>query len=295
MYRHKLNAIPVLLLAASLASGCSERGPEEEACELRFSSTEAAFLPATRGLVEGVALSDTESGARPLRITAYLHPQSGEEMTYLLNAEFTRDGDTWKHSPAVYWPVGGTMDMIAYSAGTPFSEYDIDWATPNCARKIRIAVGDDRTRDDILYGACWNEAGSSATALSMHHSQALLEFRMGLDGGSSADCSVTKITLKNIHLAGDLIIDNNAGDPEHRWEFRRYTAADCVLADTDSVFGVPLTSAPISTWILIPEQAMTSIVFDYVIDGTAKTTTYDLPGANWIAGRRYTYEVTLSD
>lgn len=296
MTRNLTYAVPALF--ALLAVSC-----QEPAAPISAQAQEVVLVQdidtswGTKGVVTGTSLYDDKSGDRSLFLTARLHPQHGNDIDYLVNEEFNKESGAWKHSPAVYWPVGSTMDMLAYSAQTAFADTDIDWGVPNCAERVRIVVGSDRTDDDILYGACWNEVSpdSEGTALSMRHSQALLEFSFSLKDGSSADCRVQSVTIKNIHLAGDLIIENNAGFPDHRWEFRRYSAGDCSLQDGGAVYDRMLAASPVSMRILVPEQEMSSLKVVYSVNGEKKESTKDLPHANWLAGRRYTYSFTISD
>ena len=288
-----------IFLAASVLNGCTVKDmvPAVTGTEMSLVRRSESFIPSTRGIVTGTTLTDDDSGDRTLYVTAYIHPQSGSEMNYLVNEPFEKDGTKWKHTPSIYWPVEATMDMLAYSAQQPFGDQHIDWKVPNGAEGMRIAVGDGRTRDDILYGAVWNgtDPGTSGTTITMHHSQAYIEFALALKEGSSATCSVESIILKDTYLCGDLIIDNNAGLPQHRWDFRRYRASDNMVDDPDSVYGTTLTTVETSVSMLIPEQEMKTVTINYAVNGVHKTHDYELPHANWLAGHNYIYKITLTD
>ena len=296
----KRRYIYLVLLALLPLFSCrkGEGMSEEPRVEFCFVQTVEGELPLTRGVVNGTSLVDSESGDRDLYVTSFLHPQFGNEINYFVNERFVKTAGGWKREPSVYWPVGAVMDMMAYSSETPFNEFDISWGEPNNAEIMRLRVGNDRTQDDVLYGACWSQTNPGAgnvTAISMHHSQALLEFTFARKAGSMAVCKVESVTITDCYLAGDLIVSNNAGAPTHRWDFRRYIASNAGVDDVNNVIGTVLTSTPVSLSMLVPEQEMKSVIVTYTVNGEQKTTVKELPHGNWVAGRHYTYVFTVTD
>ena len=281
-------------ITATLLVSCQELPEriEEQDCELRFTENVEPF---TKGVVEGTSLTDNVTGDRPMYITAYLHPQYGKEQNYLINEPFTKSSGEWKHTPAVYWPLEARMDMLAYSSATPFPAEDIIFGQPNNAERMIIAVGNDRIHDDILYGARWNSTkpNEGATPMSMKHTQAQIAFQISKDSGTSETCIIEKIVLKDIYLEGDLVIENNYGAPDHRWNFRRFIAKDVTMDDTANIYGTSLSTSPTTISMLIPEQEMKSLEFHFSVGGESKVVVKDLPHQNWLGGSKYVYEIKI--
>lgn len=283
-----------VLLSLGILASCTRTEIPDTVHEMRFGGNDVPFELATKGVVTSTTL-DEGGMPRPLYVTAYLHPQSGENQNYLDNELFESDGGGWVHDPAVYWPLGSTMDLLAYSCATPFDDFDITRGVPNSAERMRIAVGNDRTQDDILYGSAWGTAGSASTILNMKHAQALIEVSLALNSGTSSTCSVESVYLKDIFLAGDLTLENNYGTPDHSWDFRRYKAFNRLVDDLNGVYGTSLTSTASALTMLIPEQRMTALIINYTINGESKSVTKDLPHENWLGGKKYIYEISFGE
>lgn len=295
-------AFGAALLAVLLFPSCTAEGPESvsggEGREFLLSASVPSFtagdgVPATKGFVEGTSLYDSEGGNRSLYLTAYLHAQNGNDGEYLSGEAFnTSDGSTWRHDPPVYWPLGGRMDLLAYSSAAPFDEFDVAWGGENCAERMRLSVGHDRTQDDILYGSAWGEGNSfSATSLQMHHTQAWIQVVLKKDSALSDEVVVHSVELLDTYIGGDLLIENNYGHPEISWNFRRFEARDRAVDDLDGVCGTPLPSSERVLNMLVPQQEMKSIRIKYSQGGEEKSAVKELPHATWLAGKKYVYEI----
>ena len=291
-----------LLAVASMLTACymdePMRVPVDGSREVAFD----AAVPQTKGLVTGTVLEDETAGTRTLTISAYLHPQSGREGNYFKNETFSLSNGRWRHDPAIYWPMGGQLDFLAYSSTTPFSQADADWGTarwgePNAAERVRLGVGPDRTQDDILYGSLYHSATSQSDALGleMNHAQAWIDVRLGKTENVSGDVIVTRVALSNVYLAGDLTIENNFGDPVATWNTRRYYRQDIQVDDLNNVMGQPLPTGEVSLSMLLPEQEMTTMTIDYIIRGEEKTWTKELDHATWLMGKHYIYTVSFDE
>ena len=294
-------AFGAALLAVLLFPSCTAEGPEPvsggEGKEFLLSASVPSFtagdgVPATKGFVEGTSLYDSEGGNRSLYLTAYLHAQNGNDGEYLTGEAFsTSDGSTWRHDPPVYWPLGGRMDLMAYSSAAPFDEFDVAWGGENCAERMRLSVGHDRTQDDILYGSAWGEGDSfNVTSLQMHHTQAWIQVVLKKDSALSDEVVVHSVELLDTYIGGDLLIENNYGHPEISWNFRRFEARDRAVDDLAGVCGTPLSSSESVLNMLVPQQEMKSIRIKYSQGGEEKSAVKELPHATWLAGKRYVYE-----
>lgn len=297
-------AFGAALLAVLLFPSCTAEGPESvsggEGREFLLSPSVPSFTagddaPATKGFVEGTSLYDSEGGNRSLYLTAYLHAQNGNDGEYLSGEAFnTSDGSTWRHDPPVYWPLGGRMDLLAYSSAAPFDEFDVAWGGENCAERMRLSVGHDRTQDDILYGSAWGEGNSfSATSLQMHHTQAWIQVVLKKDSALSDEVVVHSVELLDTYIGGDLVIENNYGHPEISWNFRRFEARDRAVDDLAGVCGTSLPSSERVLNMLVPQQEMKSIRIKYSQGGEEKSAVKELPHATWLAGKRYVYDFTI--
>lgn len=284
----------IICSALLLVAACSETlSPQEDGLvEMSF-----AISPETKGILTGDSMYDEAKGAwRDLMVTAYLKPASGQsfsEREYFTAETFSRTGDgRWSHDPALYWPVGGVLDIMAISSTLPLEPADISWFKGNIAAGVRIAVDRHHTQDDIMYGALWGVGYVDAsTHLDMSHAQAYVEIRCHAASGTTA--TLDSVVLNRVYLEGDLEIRNNVGVPQMEWNFRRFRAYDVLVDDLAGVYGTTLTSTPVSVSMLVPEQDKTSIRVIYHIDGVRKEQTVTLAHERWLAGGRYIYDITI--
>lgn len=284
----------ILFLAlAALAAACSETVPEQRPVEMAFSLGE----PDTKAYVTGSALRNADGSWRDVLVTARLHAQSGADVNYLEGATFSRSGSTWRRTPPVYWPMGGALDILALSSTTPLDTFDITWGVPSSAERVRIAVPEDRTQDDLLFGAVWgaSSTGATATNIGMQHAQAWLQVNWSLYPGVTTILKVTEVIIHDIYYGGDLTITNNHGAAEAQWDFRRFEARDRSLEDPQGGnLGATLAASTTYTLsVLLPEQEQTSITVKYTVNGVHAEKTIDLPHENWIMGRKYVYDFVL--
>jgi len=233
------------------------------------------------------------SGARPLVVSAYLKAQSGNDCNYFIGETFTKSGQVWHRSAEpVYWPLGGSLDMMAYSSSSPFSDASVMWAPHNAALRVRIAVDEGRTQDDVMFGVAYDarmDDVSGTGHLGMNHSQAWIGVVLQKSAGYGHEVRVTKVELLDTYIGGDLTIENDHGYPKATWDMRRFTARAVIVDDTDGVYGTPLTSTEVSVGFLIPQQEMKPIRVTYTVDGVEKTAVHELQHAYWQMGQRYVY------
>ena len=295
--------IPVLFAAAALA-GCMD-DVQPVAKDLSSELTFAASSAQTKGIVTGEDLVDATDGSRTLYISAFLHPQSGREDNYFTNEAFTLTDGYWRHDPKIYWPMGGQLDFLAYSAAEPFGTFDGQWGTarwgePDASARLRLAVGPDRTQDDILFGALYHKtvpAGGGALNMVMNHAQAWIEVTFSKSANVPADTEiiVDDVVLSSVYLRGDFDVENNYGAPERAatWNFRRAWKEDVTVDDINHILGTPLPDEAASVSMLLPEQEMTTLTVAYTMDGAQKTWSQELPHAFWNMGKHYVYAITF--
>lgn len=295
--------IPVLFAAAAIA-GCMD-DVQPVAKDLSSELTFAASSAQTKGIVTGEDLVDATDGSRTLYISAFLHPQSGREDNYFTNEAFTLTDGYWRHDPKIYWPMGGQLDFLAYSAAQPFGDFDAQWGTarwgePDASARLRLAVGPDRTQDDILFGALYHKtvpAGGGALNMVMNHAQAWIEvtFSKGANVPAGTEVVVDDVVLSSVYLRGDFDVENNYGAPERAatWNFRRAWKEDVTVDDINHILGTQLPDEAASVSMLLPEQEMTTLSVAYTMDGVQKTWSQELPHAYWNMGKHYVYAITF--
>lgn len=270
--------------------------PADNGAELSFRAT----APATKGFVTGTELEDDATGARTLTISAFLHPQTGREENYFTGETFSLSDGRWRHNPALYWPIGAQMDFLAYSSTRPFATFDGEWGTarwgmPDASERFRLAVGQDRTQDDILFGGLYHQTTPQDGTLNlvMNHSQAWIEVQLTKNETVTGDVIVRSVKLSDVYLYGDLDVMNNYGNPTASWNFRRSHTQDVQVDDPMSLMGRALGDGTSSLSMLIPEQDMTTLTIEYTMGGEDKTWSKELDASTWLMGRHYIYAVAF--
>lgn len=276
----------------------------------------------TKGYITGstfydTAIAELHAGAegapsdvkveRAMKISAFLHPQTGAEGNYFVDYTYAKGDDgKWHHDPKIYWPLAGTLDFLAYSSLTPFNSKDVVWNEKNASESVVLSVLEDRTQDDIAYCSVSGRAsstGADAVPMQFKHAQAWLEFQIKVASADMEDkIAIEEIVIENIYDNGELTIENNDGDAAASWSFRRCQSKDVVFDDNYSIYGhqnedfslVNAIDSEINYMdMLLPEQAKTSFVIRYVLAGQPNKLEYryTLSNDNWLQGNRYIYEI----
>lgn len=318
----------IILSAAAIAAlaACNKEGARTLPTDNLNRNAEISINTAvdkSRGYVTGSEFFDTaisqlheeepELTERSMKLSAFLTPQTGEAGNYFTDYlyEVGADGD-WHHTPAVYWPVAGTLDFLAYSSQKPFDAKDVAWNEKNASESVVLNVLEDRTQDDIVFAFATGKKsadGADAVAMEFQHTQAWLEFRIKVaDASMKERIAIKEIIIENAYSRGELTI-NRTSDPVASWSFRREQSENIIFEDNYGLYGDAGTapeyavSNPLDENVsymdmLLPEQAKTSFIIRYVLAGQDKTLQYryDLSAGkkNWIMGEKYIYEVTFN-
>lgn len=277
----------------------------------------------TKGYITGSDFFDTaieqlhedspSTTKRDMRLSAYLTPQAGTPGNYFTGYEYSAGSDEkWHHTPAVYWPVAGVLDFLAYSAKTPFDEKDVMWNEKNSSESVVLNVLEDRCQDDIVYAFAANMKsadGANAVAMKFQHTQAWIEFSLKVATEDMADkIAVGSIIIENAYNRGELTI-NRTAEPVASWSFRKEQSENIVFEDNYDLYGAAgtapdyvvtggLGTEPAFMDMLLPEQPKTSFIIKYFLSGQDKELQYryDLSEnkKNWIMGEKYVYEITFN-
>lgn len=268
----------------------------------------------TKGYVEGADFLDTPydklhdasavKADRALNMSAYVTPQSGEAGNYFVAEPFTKNanGETdnlWHHAPKVYWPLGGTLDFLAYSCTKSFPGTAVKWDESNAASKLVLDVPEDFLQDDLLYGAVAGRQTNDGASVAMvfNHTQAWIQFQIKVKEASMENVvKVKDIMIENLYTRGELTITGGA-TPDAQWNFKKETAIDYPMDDTNAILSPAFIGSTVGYMdMLVPEQAQTKFVMHYTLAGSDNVLeySYDLAAAQWQKGKKYIYEIVFA-
>lgn len=315
-------------LAATLSLvSCNKNAGTASLDQPEILSNELSFNTAahvTKGYIAGATFFDTAiaelhaggdgvpsdvTTPRTMKISSYLTPQSGDKGNYFVDYTFAKGEDgKWHHTPKIYWPIAGKLDFLAFSAAVDFDAKDVVWDEKNASESVVLQVLEDRTQDDIVYcskAGCESASGADPVAMQFKHSQAWLEFQIKVESEEMQNLiAIESIEIENIYNTGELTISNNSGDAKAEWNFRKEQRKNVVFDDNYNLYGSqnadstltnPLKAEISYMDMLLPEQAKTSFIIKYRLAGQPNELQYKytLSADNWIAGKKYIYEVTF--
>ena len=312
-------AVIVLLGAAS----CTQVLPE---MAIDKSTQAVAISPVASvtkaGPIDGTVFPNSYN----MVVSAYYNAAEGASGNYFSGITFSRNASTGRWDESKYWPMSGTLNILAYSANDGTN--NVVTAAPVYSAKntdgVTLTVTDNRTAQvDILHSQVEEQTYSaSGVPMQFKHAQAAIAFvaksNVAYHAASNVGITITKITLNDAKYSGTLAISKT--------EAAGSTPADgyCVWsslgseADKDlpglSSYDVPASYIDITyagnhfgignTGIMVPEQTQTSFTIYYTLhngkasDGTtnldnALQYTHTLSG-DWIEGKKYVYELNFT-
>lgn len=304
---HRYLVLPAVLL---LAGGCHRTDLEEgTAEEIRFQvSEEWQSGNDTRAFVVSSAGDLIPKG---ILINAYV---SGTTTPYISDAQVAYDGgsDEWRFYQLgvgyvrYYWPNEGSLDFAAYTPYNLTSTYvSIDTYTAaggpafTCSALPVTSAGQSSVREFLYaYETGKNKAADASTGVTLEFHHPFAKLTLQLNASHWAVHSLNTITFKNIKNNGSF---THGSSPQ--WStsgvnqdlvitLNQAVAKNTVLsADQLSIMGIP--------FVVIPQSYTAANQIEVTItwaDGWApKTYTFANPISEWIAGKHYTYTLTLND
>ncbi len=263
--------------------------------------------------LEGTSLGD--GYAMYVSATQYKADGVVETAAYFTDAEFLPaatpvDASTLYHAnPQLYWPIGNAiMDFVAYAMpsaahGAPAATYP---AAPNPVASI-VSFDNWNTYDtqvDLLYdvkndATTVTNAGAQTVNFSFKHAQALLVFQAKVN--TADKITINKITIPDLKVEGDFIIDNTKNTLNAHWDNLAVVATKDVVAPgatpgADNL-GEALASASyvqVGSSLLIPQQPRINFTINYTISGNTMEYTVNLPRGNWEMGKKYIYQLDIT-
>lgn len=319
MHRYCHSSLPsgvavfaVALALLSLPVGCTlseEVVTRHELCVSAVASMRTKSYVEAGTLVGTPSSSLHPSGApspRTIYMTSWLHPQSGAEGEYFRSMRFSMNanGETdglWHHPGVVYWPIDGTLDMLAFSCDSPFPESSVAWGLGNSTDELSLSVDASYTQDDILFsfvGGASNVSGAAPSVpMVFSHAQAWIQFVFHTSS-AELDNIITlfDVTIRDIFTEGILRITHPFGVAEGQWSYRYAVSRDTVVDDNNDIYGTRMTTTPVYLDMLLPEQAKKDFVLCYTIEGSDPIMYYVYPisGSTWQMGKKYVYDITFS-
>ena len=304
----------LILAAAALFAfvGCAQiENPGNDAGKVEMSFVPLSGDVATRGYTTGTDFEETAKAdlhadgtdkARDMQISAYLYPQNGEQGNYFVGKTYkqsTVGSATWcnfendLHTP-IYWPVGGTMDFLAYSLSEEVN-VDVVWNDENAASQVVLDVPGENSQNDILFASAYGKkAPSAATDVPMvfNHAQAWIEF--ALTGTPVNVVNLKRIELENVYNAGVLTINNNKGNATATWDFSAETKKNIEVDNEYTVTKLNSTAQFLD--MLIPQQKKTAFVIYYTLGEDTQELSYRFTTdqKTWLMGEKYVYNINIT-
>lgn len=249
--------------------------------------------------------------AREMKLSAFLTPQSGLADNYFTDFTFAKGADdNWHHTPAVYWPIAGKLDFLAYSSMVPFEAKDVTWDENNATESLVLSVLENHTQDDIVFASAYGKEsadGADPVAMEFQHTQAWIEFQIKVASDEMLEkIAIKEIVIENAYNSGELTIAKASTAAKAEWSFRYEQSKDIVFEDNYNLYGSSsagvLTNALTDEInymdMLLPEQPKTSFIIKYALAGQDKELQYryDLSSAssNWVMGEKYIYAITFT-
>ena len=302
--------------------GCSkiENDPVSEKQEMNFTALNSVV---TRGYAEGASFLDTYTPAlhftdadkakgnqkwRTMQISAYLYPQNGEEGNYFVDKTYAHSGDatTWwnvnptsfVHDP-IYWPVGGTLDFLAYSLSVEensVKNVDVVWNDANAASEVTLDVPGENSQNDILFASAYgvkSTSGAQPVPMTFNHAQAWIEFVM--TGTPKDVIKLNRIELEDVYNAGVVTFKNNKGNATATWDF---SAESKKNIEVDNEYGVKALDPTTPGYLdmLIPQQKKTAFVIYYTLGTDTQELSYRFTTdqKTWLMGEKYVYNIHMT-
>lgn len=208
-----------------------------------------------------------------------------------------------------FWPLNGELQFLAIAADpttTPIADKMV-WASRRYTDGVQVRVPVNYGRSEVLY-ASTNPIDCHADIVPMtfYHAQALLEFNVTLGGGDGLT-ALQGIVVNDVAKEGTL---NVATYPflDVTWNIETAAIDTLYVPDSGSEadpIELSTTSARTCTVAIVPQEQTsfeirllkrtdTDTSRDDPSGVETQTYTYRCTGRKWVAGRKYTYTVSIA-
>lgn len=309
-----IRTITAALAAVVLCWSCQQEAtPQAQEYELTL---KAVSMTMTKGYVTSTGLSDTtptslhgtpSTSYRDIYLTAWHHSQKNGEKEYFRMQRYERNAGTatdnlWHRADPLYWPLDGTLDLMAYSCTNAFPESSVDYSPGVSTDRLLLSVDRTYTQDDILFSYVGNAGRStefySTVPMQFKHGQAWIEIVFHTPSSAYNNIiKVNRVELRDIYTSGQLIVEHPYGEAEGAWSFRFAERHDTDVDDVNGIYGQYVTTSRVYLDMLLPEQPKKDMVIYYTMEGgdPEMLYVYHMQGlSTWQMGKKYVYDITLS-
>lgn len=307
--------LPLLLIAVEglLACGCSKpQAPEADVRSIRFM---AASTSMTKSYYNGGTL-----GGDPIFVSG-THINGGVASDIMSGKKFTINSSVYNaESPAVYWPIGGKVDFLAWAgvsnpASLPSGFTSVAWDPTHSAYGATFRFSNSKSAATDLVWAVANDKtmDSSPVTLNFNHAMARLEVHLlatNLDGKLKLKSVVLQNSVDDkLCLAGTFTLDNTKNIPEATWSDLS-SISDCSfftgqnigvsasgLASLDGLLDGSARNALSSMDVtlasmFVPEQPTKNLFITYSLNGGLdEVVTVNLARGIWEKGHVYIFRL----
>lgn len=291
----KLWLMNICLLAAGAVS-CSKSAPDglDMTSELRISPSSVQ----TKSAVGGGALPDDYT----IYLSSFFNNGTAEESSanYFTEVPFRKDeSSSWSASPAIYWPLGGSLDFLALASKDIPVAGHAQWFEDNVTRIVQLSVDDGTCLESEILYACsaTRKANGASVPMNFIHSQTWLQFI--IEPYEAGTTKIDSIVISKPYLGGTLRVDNGVYF-KAEWDFRGHFRKDYTLPGSRNL---ELNGGQRTLNILLPEQNACDITI-YFTQRCSGDTTWDNPTRStsftkeanpdpWFAGQKTIYTMTV--
>ncbi len=292
------------LIAAAIASlaaaGCGKHTVQESAgIPISFS-----------GSVETKALLDNSGLQAETVLINDIHVAGdGTQSIYMKDVELQHAGGSWETDPVYYWTKGGSHHFTAHIAGQglDFISGGSDRNADRLSSTAEITLGTDN-QPDILYAFAERDMETAANptgTVALEFSHALAAVRININNISRKYFRLESCHFEGIGTTAGIEIYRSGG-PQFSGLSGQETSSYAESHDETISEGQTLTlygNAEADGSLLVWPQNLGSAILVLEFFGspdsqTSETQKIPLAGtglSNWLSGKRYTYDINLSD
>ena len=292
----RLSTRILCLLGLALVSACSKSEVDKPVGSISFAPVAAK---ATKAIIAGTTYPVDESFV----VSAYR--SAGEAYFEDLTAAYSSSMSLWETTDAQFWPLGGSLDFIAYSpasAGLTIASGGVS------AEDYTITTAAQMTTDLCYASAsvadCANHPDS--VPLTFSHALSQVVFRVKAAGyystaSSTVTLSMTSLALNGIYSVGDL----NQGTWENLGSEHNYTLSGTPTELTYNGSNQPET-VDVCAYLFLPQElgpnAAISVGYnivqrvsgtDYTLENTPVTIPLGSSLTQWEPGKKYIYTLNI--
>lgn len=250
----------------------------------------------TKGICEGGGPLD---GSYTVFLSAWMDNATASEESgnYFRGREFTSDGGgSWTASPALYWPLGGSLEFLSLALSDASLGRTAVWYGDNVSKGVELTVPDRSSLDsEVMYSrASSRKSSGGAVSLEFSHSQAWLRFEFARYEPGTV--RLDSLVIRKAYTGGALRVESGVW-LEAGWDFHGFFRRDLTLPGSRDLL---LSNPPTVLDILLPEQGACALEVWYTKRASADAPwgegQYHLAEASadpWHAGTRTTYTLII--